>query len=90
MALNDGDKKILEEIVATNGNCLNASRCSSCPFKALCLPEFLNPKPPTQPQRLEMALEVLSHHYLIDEEITKEDIQKDYNRWKNFDTPDEK
>jgi hypothetical protein len=88
MALSDEDKKALEEVVAANGNCLSAERCKRCPFKALCLPEFLNPKPPTQPQRLEMALEVLSHHYLVDEEMTAEDL-KDYSRWKPFNESEE-
>ncbi len=46
----------------------------------MCLPEFLNPKPPTQQQRIKMALDVLTHHALVDEEMTLEDVQRDY-KW---------
>ncbi len=69
MLLSSDDKNILEEIVETNGQCLKAARCKVCPFRAMCLPEFLNPSPPTPPQRLEMALGVLMHNAIIDEEI---------------------
>lgn len=34
----------------------------------MCLPEFLNPVPPTTQQRAKMALDVLTHHALVDEE----------------------
>jgi len=60
------DEKTLEEIVSVDGKCMNSTRCIICPFKSQCLPEFLNPKPPTQNQRLEMALDVLTHNALID------------------------
>ena len=74
MALTTSDKNILEEIVATDGNCINSRRCEKCPFRAICLPEFLNPIPPSQEQRLKMAQDVLTHHYLIDDttDIIKE------------------
>lgn len=78
MALSQSDKDVLEEIVKTDGNCLNSTRCSRCPFRAQCLAEFLNPAPPSQPQRLKMAIDVLTHHYLIDDEIEVEEIKKDY------------
>jgi len=68
MALNTSDKNTLEEIVKLDGQCLDSKRCQRCPFRAACLPEFLNPVPPSQPQRLKMALDVLAHHYLIDDE----------------------
>ena len=80
MALSTTDKDVLEEIVATDGQCLLSRRCAKCPFRAICLPEFLNPNPPTQPQRLKMAQDVLAHHYLIDSEVELEEIQKDY-KW---------
>lgn len=69
MALSDSDKMILEQIVETEGQCLKAERCKKCPFRAMCLPEFLNPIPPSQPQRLQMATDVLTHYYLIDDEV---------------------
>jgi len=80
MALSQTDKDVLEEIVQTDGQCLNSKRCGKCPFRAICLPEFLNPTPPSQPQRLKMAQDVLTHHYLIDDEVEVEEIKKDY-KW---------
>lgn len=80
MALSQTDKDVLEEIVATDGHCLDSKRCAKCPFRAICLPEFLNPIPPSQPQRLKMAMDVLTHHYLIDDEVEVEEIKKDY-KW---------
>lgn len=80
MALSQTDKDILEEIVNEDGHCLDSKRCSKCPFRAICLPEFLNPIPPSQPQRLKMAMDVLTHHYIIDDEVELEDIKKDY-KW---------
>ncbi len=80
MALSQTDKDVLEEIVKTDGQCLDSKRCTKCPFRAICLPEFLNPVPPSQPQRLQMAMDVLTHHYLIDDEVEVEEIKKDY-KW---------
>jgi hypothetical protein len=80
MALSDLDKNILEEIVETDGQCMSSKRCEKCPFRVICLPEFLNPIPPSQEQRLKMAQDVLAHHYLIDSEVEVEDIKKDY-KW---------
>jgi hypothetical protein len=80
MALSQTDKDVLEEIVQSDGQCLDSKRCAKCPFRAICLPEFLNPIPPSQPQRLKMAQDVLAHHYLIDDELEIEDIKKDY-KW---------
>jgi hypothetical protein len=74
------DKNVLEEIVAAEGKCMDAKRCQVCPFRAICLPEFLNPIPPSQPQRLKMVQDVLAHHYLIDDEIEAEDIKKEF-KW---------
>ena len=68
MALTTSDKNVLEEIVTTDGHCMNSKRCEKCPFRVICLPEFLNPIPPSQEQRLKMAQDVLAHHYLIDDE----------------------
>ena len=69
MALTTLDKDILEEIVTVDGHCMNPKRCEKCPFRAICLPEFLNPIPPSQEQRFKMAQDILTHHYLIDDEI---------------------
>lgn len=82
MALNQSDKDVLEDIVKVDGQCLDAKRCQRCPFRAICLPEFLYPNPPSQPQRLKMAQDVLAHHYLIDEDMDVEEIKKDYD-WGN-------
>jgi hypothetical protein len=78
MALSKIDKDILEEIVQTDGQCLDSKRCQRCPFRVICLPEFLNPIPPSQPQRLKMAEDVLTHHYLIDDEVDVKDIHKEF------------
>jgi hypothetical protein len=80
MALSEIDKDTLEEIVQKDGNCLDSKRCAKCPFRAICLPEFLAPVTPSPPQRLKMAMDVLTHHYLIDDEIEVEEIKKDY-KW---------
>jgi hypothetical protein len=80
MALSTSDKNILEEIASTDGHCMSSKRCERCPFRAICLPEFLNPIPPSREQRLKMAQDVLAHHYLIDNEVEVEDIKKDF-KW---------
>jgi hypothetical protein len=77
MALNAPDRDTLEEIVKLDGQCLDSKRCQRCPFRAICLPEFLNPIPPSQPQRLKMAQDVLTHHYLIDEDMDIKDHKWD-------------
>lgn len=77
MALNDQDIKALEEIVSTDGKCMDKVRCKRCPFRAMCLPEFLNPTPPSPQQRKIMALDVLSHHALVDEDLSIEEYQWD-------------
>ena len=78
MALTISDKNVLEEIAASDGHCMSSTRCAKCPFRAICLPEFLNPIPPSREQRLKMAQDVLAHHYLIDDEVEVEDIKKDF------------
>jgi hypothetical protein len=75
MALNNQDAQVLQEIVDTSGKCMDSNRCKICPFRVMCLPEFLNPKPPTTSQREKMAIDVLTHHALIDEEISIEEHQ---------------
>lgn len=80
MALTSDDIDILEEIVTANGHCLSSKRCAKCPFRAMCLPEFLNDIPPTEPQRLKMAVDVLMHHQLIDQEVELDEIKREY-KW---------
>jgi len=69
MALSQSDKDVLEEIAQLDGQCMDSSRCRRCPFRSICLPDFLNPIPPTPSQRLKLAQDILAHHYLIDEEL---------------------
>jgi hypothetical protein len=77
MALSNQDIKTLEEIVSTDGKCMDSMRCMKCPFRAMCLPEFLNPVPPTTQQRKIMAIDVLSHHALVDENLIIEEYRWD-------------
>lgn len=78
MALSNNDTRILEEIVNLDGKCMDSQRCKLCPFRVMCLPEFLNPTPPTPEQRAKMALDVMTHHALVDEQ-TPLDIEQ--HRW---------
>jgi hypothetical protein len=77
LALPKQDENILQEIVDLNGNCLNAQRCAGCPFRSMCLPEFLIPTPPTQEERKNMAMKVLTHNALLESE-EELDIKKEY------------
>lgn len=78
MSLSNSDAKVLQEIVDFDGKCMQSQRCNICPFRAMCLPEFLNPVPPTPQQRAKMALDVMTHHALMDEE-SQLDIEQ--HRW---------
>lgn len=78
MSLSEQDSKVLQEIVDTQGNCIDSKRCPLCPFRAMCLPEYLNKAPLSTQRRLSLALEILSHQWLIDAEITTTDIKEDY------------
>ena len=77
MALSNADAQVLEEIVNLDGKCMESQRCKICPFRAMCLPEFLNPVPPTPSQRAKMALDVITHHALVDEQ----DLDIEQHRW---------
>jgi hypothetical protein len=66
--LNDSDHKILEEIIAVAGDCLKAARCKLCPFRAVCLPEFLNPEPLPKAQRYNKAKDILTYNALLGDE----------------------
>lgn len=78
MALNNNDAQVLEDIVKLDGKCMESQRCKVCPFRVMCLPEFLNPIPPTQAQRAKMALDVMTHHALVDEQ---EPLDIEQHRW---------
>jgi hypothetical protein len=77
VALNKQDSAVLQEIVNLDGNCINSLRCAKCPFRAMCLPEFLNVIPPTTQQRAKMALDVLVHHSLVDEDLVAAEFKWD-------------
>ena len=78
MALSNNDTRILEQIVELDGKCMDSQRCQLCPVRVMCLPEFLNPIPPTQEQRSKMALDVITHHALVDEE---QPLDIEQHRW---------
>ena len=80
MALSNQDIVVLEQIVSLEGKCMSTERCNLCPFRAMCLPEFLNPVPPTQQQRERMAMDILMHHHILDEDMSRDDICKEY-KW---------
>ena len=77
MALNNNDERIMQEIVDLDGHCMESKRCVACPFRSLCLPEFLYPSPPTPEKRAKMALDVMTHHALVDDQ----DLDLEAHRW---------
>lgn len=74
--ISDDDIRILEEIVEKEGKCMSSTRCQRCPFRAMCLPEFLYPNKPTSNQRFNMAMDILVHNSLIDSNYSVEDFKK--------------
>lgn len=78
MALSNNDTRILEQIVDLDGKCMDSQRCKLCPFRVMCLPEFLNPNPPTPEQRAKMAIDVITHHALVDEQG---ELDIEQHRW---------
>lgn len=80
MPLSENDKSIMEEIISVEGKCMSATRCAKCPFRAMCLPEFIYPNPPSPTQRKRMAVDILTHHELIDDQLTVEELKEEY-RW---------
>ncbi len=78
MALSNNDTRILEQIVNLDGKCMDSQRCKICPFRVMCLPEFLYPNPPTPEKRAKMALDVMTHHALVDE---TEPLDTEQHRW---------
>ena len=75
MALSNKDKHLLQEILLLEGKCMESNRCMECPFRAMCLPDFLNPIPPTTAQRDRMAGDILINDALLDEEIVFSDYK---------------
>lgn len=78
MALNKSDEDVLQKIVELDGDCLSPERCQKCPFRSMCLPEFCNPVPPTKNQRRNLALNILTHNCLIDDDMTAENVKEEY------------
>ena len=76
MALSRKDAATLQEIIDLDGDCLNSNRCNKCPFRKICLPEFLNTISPTTHQRAKMALDVIAHHALVD--TTEAPLQQEF------------
>lgn len=77
MALTNNDRKILQEIVSLEGKCMESARCINCPFRGMCLPDFLNPVPPTTTQREKMAGDILTHDSLLGEDVEISDYKWD-------------
>ena len=73
MALNSSDIKILQEIVDTEGSCLDSKRCAQCPFRGTCLPEYIQIRRPSKSQRFQKAANVLTFHHLLDGDQIQEE-----------------
>ena len=76
--LSKKDKNILDEIVDLKGDCMLSTRCRECPFRSMCLPEFVNPVPPTKNQRMNMAVDVLFHNEVLDENFNVKSLKENY------------
>jgi hypothetical protein len=65
------NKKVLNEILSLEGDCLDGSRCPMCPFKTQCLYEFLGSKGsyPSKIRRKQMALDAIVYLELLGESI---------------------
>jgi hypothetical protein len=66
-------KKILQDIINLNGDCLDSNRCSVCPFAYVCLIEFAkNASDPktriaSKQDRLNIALNILMRDALMND-----------------------
>lgn len=59
-------KRVLNIIVDKEGDCLTSKLCNDCPFRAKCLPEFLDKKAiPSRKERYEMAADMLARVELM-------------------------
>lgn len=72
MSLIQKEMNILQEIIDLEGKCLDSIRCSKCPFRATCLPTFLDDSPISHQKRLRMALDVLSYDAILDDDAMEE------------------
>jgi hypothetical protein len=77
--ISNRDLEILQEIVTLNGKCLNSKRCLECPFRSMCLPEFLAPQPLPQKKRAKMALDVLSYNHILGDDAI-EQVKSSYGQ----------
>lgn len=80
MSLSTKDLNIIQDIIALEGRCMSSNRCVSCPFRSMCLPEFLNSSPPSPSQRENIAISVLTHYTFIDSDMSIDDLKLDY-KW---------
>ena len=64
--MTDDQKDILEDVIDLGGNCLQAVRCSRCPFADKCLPKFAEKTGPwSHKKRLDLAINTLTREVLI-------------------------
>lgn len=73
--MTENDKKILQEIVDVKGSCLQAKRCTACPFRKRCLPDFLEQFPPSRELRFRLAFEALTNSALLDDHDIQEQVE---------------
>lgn len=76
--ISNRDTEILQEIITLDGACLNSKRCAECPFKNVCLIEFLGTAIIPQSKRAKMALDVLSCNDLLNDEDIIEQVKAAY------------
>lgn len=71
--------KVLDEIIALNGNCLDVNRCKRCPLRERCHPTFYQSPEPVSRfmpfERVNLALEILTQEIVMDDdEYAKDNI----------------
>lgn len=71
--------KILEEIVALDGNCLLPARCDNCPLKQQCHPTFYKSEDGGRSrfrpsERVNHAMDKLTNAVLLEDEEYKDDL----------------
>lgn len=75
--MEDKHRETLEEIISLSGNCLESRRCTRCPFKAKCLPQFATGGPRmSQYERANNAADILAREELLGE---TDDASEQYN-----------
>jgi hypothetical protein len=78
MALNNTDIETLQQIVNLRGNCLDSKRCSSCPFRGICLPDFIRSGMPSKEKRLRRAEEVLTFHHIFGDALIQKEEEESH------------